>query len=194
MARTLGLMTELELVNSVLSVAGDNPVQSLDEDYQPVFVIRQMLNNISRDMQSDGYWFNTEHDVSLTPNTLTNEITLPFNILKFEPTDVRYVQRGSTVYDREDRTNTITKDITADVTVQLSFDELPQSARKFIQAHCRQQYNNEYFGGTAFKQEIAREVQQAEIALEKEHIENENINILSASRVSNIAFKNRRRS
>ena len=193
-ARTVGLITELEVVNSVLSVAGDSPVSSLDDIYQPVFIIKQMINNISRDIQSDPYWFNTEYDVDLEPNSVTNKIVLPFNLLRFEPVETQYVARGLTVYDRDNRTSTITDTIVADISVQLTFDELPQVVRKYIQALCRVQYNNEYFGETNFKQDLALEVQQAKTNLEKANIENENINIFNSQRVSNIAFKNHRRS
>jgi len=193
MARTIGLITELEVVNSVLSVAGDNPVQSLNDEYQPVFIIKQMLNNISRDMQTKNYWFNTEYDVTLSPNTLTDKINLPFNILHFEPTDTRYVARGLTVYDRVSRTSTITADITADICVMLEFDELPQVARKYIQAMCKMQYNDEYQNEDSLKRTLASEVNEAKINLDRTHTENEDINILASGRSNAIAFKNRRR-
>ena len=193
MAKTIGLITELEVINSVLSIAGDNPIQSLDEDYQPVFIIRQMINNISRDMQSDNYWFNTEYDVTLEPNTITNKIILPFNLISFEPCDARYIQRGVNVYDRVARTTTITDSIVADISTQLEFTELPQVARKYIQSMCRNQYNNEYFGDANMKQDLVREVSEAKANLEKKNIENENVNMLENARVYNIAFKNRRR-
>lgn len=192
MARTIGLITELEVINSVLSVAGDNPVQSLSEEYQPVFIIRKMINNISRDMQIKNYWFNTEYGVELISNNITNKITLPFNLLNFEPCDTRYVARGVTVYDRVARTSIITETIKADISVHLEFDELPQVARKYIQAMCRKQYNNEYFGETAFKNDLLEEVKDALADLQKLNIENEDINIFKSARVFNIAFRNRR--
>lgn len=193
MARTVGLITELEVVNSVLSVAGDAPVQSLDDTYQPVFIIKQMIGNVSREMQTKGYWFNQEYDVTLTPNTVTNKTTLPFNILKFEPADTKYVARGLTVYDRVERTSTIIEDITADIVLQLEFDELPQVAREYIRAACRLQYNNEYFGATEFKRDLEAALIKAQQELDKADIENEDISMFSAQRVNNIAFKNRRR-
>ncbi len=193
MARTVGLITELEVVNSVLSVAGDSPVQSLEDTYQPVFVIKQMIGNVSRQMQTMGYWFNTEYDVELKPNTITDTITLPFNILKFEPRAPRYVARGLDVYDRVGRTSTITDVIIADIYLMMTFEQLPQSAREYIRAKCRIQYNNEFFGETSFKAELQKELDDAKQALDKENIENEDINMFSAQRVNNIAFKNRRR-
>jgi len=192
MARTIGLITEIEVINSVLSIAGDNPIQSLDEEYQPVFIIRQMLNNISRDMQIKNYWFNTEYCVELESNTETNKIILPFNLLNFEPEDTRYVARGLNVYDRTARTSTITDTITADISVMLTFDELPQAARKYIQAMCRQQYNNEYFGETNFKADLKKEVADAKADLDKLHLENEDVNVFQNARSLNIAFRNRR--
>lgn len=193
MARTIGLITELEVVNSVLSVAGDNPVQSLNDEYQPVFIIKQMINNISRDVQTLKLWFNTEYDVELESNTVTDKITLPFNYLKFEPTDTKYVARGFTVFDREARTSTITESIEATICVMLEFSELPQEVRKYIQAKCRQQYNDEYLGEDSLRSTLAREVEKAETQLMKVHLENQDINVFSSSRSNSIAFRNRLR-
>ena len=192
MAKTIGLITELEVINSVLRVSGDNPVQSLDENYQPVFVIRQMINDISRDMQNKNYWFNTEYDVELEPNTLTNKLTLPFNILNFEPEDTKYIARGLNVWNREDRTSTITETIKADISLMLEFDELPQAARKYIQAEARLQYNNEYFGGQENKSQLQKDRNDALQMLDKLNIENEDVNMLASARSYNIAFRNRR--
>jgi len=190
---TIALITELEVINSVLSAAGDSPVSSLDTTYQPVFIIQEIIRNISRDLQTKKYWFNTEYDITLTPNTETDKIILPFNILTFEPEDTKYVARGLTVYNREDRTSTITEEITATYTVMLDFDELPQQARKFIQAAARVQYNNEYFGELNLKQDLLKELQQAENELNRTHMENEDINVFNSARSYNIAYRNRRR-
>jgi len=192
MAKTIGLVTELEVINSVLRVSGDNPIQSLDENYQPVFIIRQMINDVSRDMQNKNYWFNTEYCVDLVPNTITNQITLPFNILNFEPQYDRYVARGLSVYDRQDRTVTITDTIVADISLMLEFDELPQAARKYIEAKCRLDYNNEYFGGQDNKNALERAANTALQQLDKLNIENENVNMFNSARALNIAFRNRR--
>ena len=192
-ARTVGLISEIEVINSVLSVAGDAPIQSLDDTYQPVYIIRDIMSNISRDMQTKGYWFNKETGVTLSPSAATNTIVLPFNTLSMEAVDKSYVMRGLTVYDRTNRTKTITSDITADLVLMLEFDELPQIAREYIRAASRVQYNNEYYGETNFKQELMADFQKAKTALERESLENEQLNIFSAQAITNIAFKNRRR-
>ncbi len=192
MAET-ALITELEVVNSVLSVAGDNPVQALTDNYQPVFIIRQMIKNISRDLQTKKYWFNTEYDVDFIPNTENDKITLPFNLLDFEPVKTKYVARGLTVFDRENRTSTITETVTADLTIMLGFDELPQVARKFIQAAARVQYNDEYFGEQSLKGSLDKQLQDARNEIDRAHMDNENINIFNSTRSNDIAYKNRRR-
>ena len=190
---SIALITELEVVNSVLSVAGDNPVQSLTDNYQPVFIIKQIIKNLSRDMQTKKYWFNTEYEVELTPNTETDKIILPYNLLDFEPEESKYVARGLTVYDREARTSTITDTIVADLTLMLDFDELPQVARKHIQAAARVQYNNEYFGEENLKRSLEMELQDANNELNRAHMDNEDINMFSSTKSNNIAYKNRRR-
>lgn len=192
MARTIGLSSELEVVNSVLSVTGDAPVQSLDDTYQPVYIIRDMINTESRRLQTEGFWFNTERGVELTTNQVTGTINVPFNILKFEPSDNRYVLRGSEVYDKTERTNLITGPITADLYLMMTFEQLPQSAREYLRTLCRIRYNNEYFGEQSIKGDLQVDFQRAKTELDKEHIDNEQINIFEAQAVRNVAFKNRR--
>ncbi len=190
---SIGLITELEVVNSVLSTAGDSPIQTLDDTYQPAFIIKTMINNVSRDLQTKKYWFNTEYEVTLSPNTQTSKITLPYNMLKFEPEDTKYVSRGLSVYDKEARTTIIEEEITADITLMLKFSELPQEARKYIEARCKMQYNDEYFGEDSLRQTLAQGVQEAKLELDRTHLENMDINVLSSTKATSIAFKNRTR-
>jgi len=179
---SIGLITELEVVNSVLSVAGDNPIQSLSDTYQPTFIIRQMIKEESRKMQTKRYWFNSEYDFTLQPNTETNKITLPFNLLSFEPVKNKYVARGLTVYNREDNTETITEDIVADISVFLEFDELPQEAREFIKSRCRQRYNNEFHGDNTLDAKLERELRDSKNELDKKNMENEDFNVFKSRR------------
>ncbi len=192
MSRSVGLISELEVVNSTLSAVGDAPVQSLvDTEYNPVFIIRDMINNISRDMQTKGYWFNMEESVFLESNSNNDKIILPFNILRMEATSKSYVMRGLSVYDRVNRTDIIPNGITADITVMLPFEQLPQTAREYIRAACRIQYNNEFFGDQSSKRELLAAFEKAKQELEKENIENQKVNVFRAQAVRNIAFSNR---
>ena len=106
--------TKLEAVNTLLATIGESPVNSLTSGLVEASLAEQTLDNVSRDMQSTGWAFNTDLTFQLTPNA-SNEITLPANCLHVDTTSLRssstsdLVQRGMRMYDRIKNTYTITR-------------------------------------------------------------------------------------
>ena len=62
-------MTELEAVNVLLTTIGETPVNTLTgNQVTDVTIAKQVLNEISREVQAQGWHFNTEDGVELMPN------------------------------------------------------------------------------------------------------------------------------
>lgn len=135
MPGTPPLLTELEAINVMLSVIGEAPINTL-EGAATVDVIqaKAILSQISREVQSVGWHFNTEREYPLLPD-VNGEIQLAANMVfvdaDSEP-DIDVAQRGNKLYDRKSHTFKFTKSIKAEVIYLLSFEELPQVARQFI--------------------------------------------------------------
>jgi hypothetical protein len=135
MPGTPPLLTELEAVNVMLSVIGEAPVNSL-EGAATVDVIqaKTILSQVSREVQSVGWHFNTEREYPLLPD-VNGHIQLAANMVfvdaDTEP-DVDVAQRGNRLYDRKHHTFQFKQAIKAEVIYLLPFEELPQVARQFI--------------------------------------------------------------
>lgn len=129
------LLTQLEAVNMMISVIGEAPVNTL-EGASTVDIIqaKSILSEVSREVQTVGWHFNTEKEYSLIPD-VNQEIILATNIVRAdadcEP-DIDVVQRGNKLYDRRNHTFKFSRSLKAEVIFLLPFEELPQVARQFI--------------------------------------------------------------
>jgi len=128
--------SELEAINIVLQAAEEAPVQALDlSGLYPLDLAKACLSEASRVIQSLGWSFNTEDGYSL-PRNGSNEIQVADNIVKVNVdntfTSVDPVQRGSRLYDRKAHSYSFAMDLKATVVVLLTWDELPEPARRYI--------------------------------------------------------------
>jgi len=129
--------TYLEAVNLVLRMMGEAPVNSLDGEFGLAQQADDALKAVSRKVMTEGWSFNTDYQRTLQKDTTTGKIKVPLNALRIEVSPFSYsdmdvVQRGELLYDRKAGTYTFTKDIVADVTYALDWEELPEHARRLI--------------------------------------------------------------
>jgi hypothetical protein len=99
-----------------------------------VIQAKDILQQVSREVQSVGWHFNSEREYPLLPD-VNGEIILASNMVfvdaDTEP-DIDVAQRGNKLYDRKNHTFKFQKSIKAEVVYLLGFEELPQVARQFI--------------------------------------------------------------
>jgi len=162
----MALTTKLNAVNTMISVIGETPVNTLGGTSVPVTVIQAetVLDETSKAIQSEGWHFNTEHKYTLTPDAGTSKINLPSNTLRvdLDPeiyTDVDPVQRGLILYDRKEHTDIWTKAVEASITFELEFTELPEQFRHYITIKAARIFANRFLGsreieGFALRDEI----------------------------------------
>lgn len=136
MLGTYQSLSELEAVNIMLSTISVAPVSSLDVPGDlNVSVAKQMLYDTAREVETYGYYFNTDRNYPLARN-IDNEIVLPNNVLMVS-IDRNYWEydatlRGTKLYNRKEQTYKFDKDITGSVVFFLEWAELPQPARQLI--------------------------------------------------------------
>lgn len=133
---TTTVTSKLEAVNTMLTAIGESPVNTITSSTTTdVSIALQILDNVSREVQSVGWHFNTDTNYLLTKNS-SNQIELPSNALRVDNSnkdaDKDLVERGRKLWDRENHTYTITKDIRVNITWFLEFIELPETARRYI--------------------------------------------------------------
>lgn len=129
-------MTELESVNLMLTTIGESPVSTLNVTGDlNVSVARQMLYDVSREVQTHGWYFNTESNYPLVRD-VDSYITVPTNTLSvdlaLELSYLDVVLRGTRLYDKENHTYVFDKDVEVDLVLFLEWDLMPQAARQYI--------------------------------------------------------------
>ncbi len=131
--------SELEAVNTILSAIGEAPVNSLTGSL-PIDATQaqNLLKECSRETQSWGWHFCTFYDYTLSLDTdskiplATNIMRVDLNINKYSPTTYNVIKRGGFLFNKEGNTYIFTKALDARVILFLPFDELPESARRYI--------------------------------------------------------------
>jgi len=79
---TYAVSTELDAVNQILSSVGQAPVTTLDLQNPEVSIVLNTLREINRQVQAEGWIFNTERDYEMIPDSTTNQILYPYNVLQ----------------------------------------------------------------------------------------------------------------
>ena len=133
---TTTVTTKLEAINVMLTAIGESPVNTITSSTTTdVSIAIQILDNVSREVQSVGWHFNTDTNYLLAKNS-SDQIVLPTNCLRVDNSnkdaDLDLVERGRKLWDRENHTYTITKDIRVNITWFLEFTELPETVRRYI--------------------------------------------------------------
>ena len=129
--------TALEAINIMLAAIGEAPVNTLTGSLPvDVKIAQSTLVEINKSVQAEGWSFNTEIDVTLTPNA-SKEIVLPVNVLRVDANihqhpDIDPIQRGLKLYDRLKNTFEFDEDLICTVVYFRDFDEIPEQARSYI--------------------------------------------------------------
>jgi len=170
--------TELEAVNVMMSHIGESPVNTLEDDNVVDATIAQtILASVSRDVQSQGWYFNTEIGYSITKDS-NNKFAVPANTARIDGvntstssthTDLDLVLRGGFMYDRKNHTYTPdATTITVDIVVLLSFTDLPETARRYITLKAARIFEQRQLGSTIMSEFIARDEGMALAAMKND--------------------------
>lgn len=69
-------MTELEAINRMLSAIGQAPVTSVEETNPDVAICKRTLYQVSQEVQSEGWTFNTYYNEKVSPRSTDNRIVI----------------------------------------------------------------------------------------------------------------------
>lgn len=150
------ITSELEAVNILLSAIGSSPVTNLDvcqnADAQ---IAKNHLDKARKEIQTEQWYFNTEEEYPLIPNT-DGEIRLPKNAINIDQigqfgTNSNLTVRGAKLYDRLRHTYNITQTIYVTITLCLEYDELPETAVQYIIAKAARKYQEEMLGDPSLR-------------------------------------------
>lgn len=131
--------TQLEAVNTMLSMIGEAPVNSLTGTLPlDATIANNTLTEINREVQAAGWHFNTEYKVTLSLDN-NNKLPVASNIMRIDLDPTRYsrtqydvVKRGNFLYEKNEHTFIFDKALEATVIYYLDFDELPENVKRYI--------------------------------------------------------------
>ena len=137
---TIDLDTELSAVNSILGSIGQSPVTNLNFTNPEISFIYNLLRDANVDVQNEGWHFNTEKHIHLTPDGTTGKVQIASDILKMDMADgwskrqYDVVRRGGYLYDKFDHTDdwSAHTEVVLDVVRLFTFEDLPSVFKRYI--------------------------------------------------------------
>lgn len=150
-------MDKTDAVNKCLRARGLRPVASYLDQSLFAATAWQVIQSKQARVESKGYWFNTEYNWKLTPDS-NGEVFLPQTVLAVHTTETSrsliLSMRGRKLYDNYNHTFNLTDlvdgegIINVDFRVTMDFDDLPPSAQEYISDMARLEYLEDNDGDT----------------------------------------------
>ena len=144
-------LTRLDAVNSLLSAIGEMPVSTLDDALSADAVLAsRAIRDATVDVLLEGFYFNTDEDVELTPNAY-GEILLSDDIIAVDADPRRngfadIVMRGRKLYDKKSNTSIFERPVFVTLTRSYDFDDLPAPVRQYVIGLAKVRFVTSVFG------------------------------------------------
>lgn len=166
----LSITSKLDAINWMLASVGEAPINQLggattvDAD-----VAEQTLDEISRQVQSIGWHFNTEKHYPLVRAndkriSITSDI-VRVDVSSFDYLNIDVVQRGAYLYDKKNHTYEFDYDLLADLIRLVDWDYLPQPFRTYITTKATRVFQTKVVGSEALANQLATDEASAFAAL-----------------------------
>ena len=176
--------TELACINIMLAAIGDAPINSLVGTL-PVDarIAQSTLTEVNKSVQSEGWSFNTEIDVTLTRDNTTKQISLGADMLRVDPNIHQHptidpIQRGSKLYDRQNNKFEFDEDLICTVVYFRDFDEIPEPARHYMNIQAARKFVDRLVSDQALRTYTLQDEQRARAILMETDLANGDHNIL----------------
>lgn len=160
-------ISQLDAINTMLSGIGQNPVDIADlsePTSSDVNTALQVLNEISKDLQIDGWHFNSDYNWPLTPNG-DKLISLPDDVIRVDYPDgsnkADLCIRGIYLYDKSRNSFTFDNTIYVNITRYFDWDSVPESAKRYIVLKATRVFQNRVLGSDALASEQTKDEKEA---------------------------------
>ena len=134
---TIDTDTELSAVNSILGAIGQSPVTTLNYENPEIGFIYNILTEVNKDVQNEGWVFNKEYNVELSPDA-SKHITIPANVLRYDLHEdniyrtKNIVRRNGRLWDTINQTDEFDSNLHLDITWLWTFEDLPSAFKRYI--------------------------------------------------------------
>ena len=184
------LTSELNAVNTMLSTLAFHPVNSMTATTlrAEVSVAKNILEEVQRDVLSDGWSFNSETKVTYSPDT-DDRIAISDHVLHIDATrgyntSVDVVQRGQYLYDRKNHTYAFDTDLTCDQVVFLTWTDLPEVCRRLCMIRASRIFADRMDGTQATHAYTTADEAKARRDMQLHHALNADTNYLQGSDIT----------
>ncbi len=136
---TTNAAEELPAVNQILASVGQAPVTTLDQTNPDVAIAYDTLLQVSREVQAEGWSFNTEENIKETPD-VNGYISYPANVLQMDLTNNSsnynkdVIKKNGKLYDKIEHTDVWTDDVYVDKLFWYDWVDLPTVMQDYIVA------------------------------------------------------------
>ena len=148
---------ELPAINQILSSCGQAPVTTLDQTNPDVAIAYDTLLQVSREVQSEGWTFNTEYHYEMTRDA-SGEVAIPNNMIQIKLTEnsanaeFDCIRRSGKLYDRQHHTYDLSDisgdNIECDIVWEFDWIDLPEPIQNYVTARASTFVSQRIVGST----------------------------------------------
>ena len=178
--------TELEAVNTLLSIIGEAPVSQITSNTGvDVSIALQILGETNVEVQSRGWHYNTEVEKTLVRDS-NNKIPVSSNVVQVDAyKDYRLeydiTLRNGFLYDLKNKTDVFTSSIVVDEVAVQQFEHIPEYARKLIICKAGRKFQARMVGSSELAGFTQQDENEATINAERSDAANGDYNLLSGN-------------
>ena len=171
----------LGAVNEMLSAIGEPPVNTLEgEANLDVSNALRILMTVNREIQSKGWTFNIEKNLTLFPDAFSGMIPFDLDILNMRSsaTSTPYVNIGGYVFDRLTRQDRFEGPISVDVIRQRTLEEMPECFRRWIVVRASKRFAGRFLADPSTIDMLNAEENEARVECNTFELDYGNYNVL----------------
>ena len=160
-------LTPLDAINEILAAIGEAPVDTIEDSGSiDVDNAYRILKSVNRQVQIDGYTFNTVSNYQMNPDRFTKEIAWDSTLLRVSSSEGNFLRnRGGLVYDVTNNTDKFDGSFEVEAIVLVPFEELPEAFREYITIKSARLFATRYIGDELAMNALMQEEQVAKIAV-----------------------------
>lgn len=186
--------TELDAINYMLATIGEAPVNTAeDPGVVDAVMARHILDDVNREVQSEGWHWNTRVNVTLVPDSPFSEIRVPATTLRCDTSgdsietdvllrDTRLFNKANNSYRFIDEAGN-PFDVTVDLVELIPFKHLPETARTYIKHRASQKFAEAMVGSSEMVSWCRKTADASEARLRTHEIEDHDATYLSGATV-----------
>ena len=174
--------TKLEAVNRMLAGIGEAPVLSVDAQLPEVQQAITLLNQVTREILSQGWNFNSDESFPVNPSS-DGSVSVPGGALRVDATNTLedIVERNGKFYNRNTHSFTFDKPLSIDIVWLFDFETLPFPVSHYIGVRAARRFQREMLGSSTMDKMTDEDEQRALVSLIEYETSTSDINLLTGN-------------